>query len=130
MANPNDFVHFHFEPYELPWKKKDMLECESTRVYGELYTSPAFLTAYEELQNLKEPGCMLLHVLVGLMLGSDSTHLTSFGSSSLWPCYLYFGNESKHRRSKPSCKLCNHIAYFQKVSPWSVNSLLFHQILS
>lgn len=129
MANPNDFVHFHLEPYELRWKKKDVPESESARVYGELYTSPAFLTAYEEIQNLEESGCTLPRVLVGLMLGSDSTHLTSFGSSSLWPGYLYFGNESKYRRSKPSCKLCNHIAYFQKVSPWSVN-FLFFQMLS
>jgi hypothetical protein len=125
MANPKDFVHFHFEPYEL-WWKKGTPERESTRVYGELYTSSAFLTAYEEIQILEEPGCILPHVLVGLMFGSDSTHLTSFGSSSLWPCYLYFGNESKYRRSKPSCKLGNHIAYFQKVSPRSVNSLPFH----
>ena len=128
MASPNDFVHFHLEPYELWWKKKGMPE--SVRVFGELYMSPAFLTTYEEIQNLEEPGCTLPRVLARLMLGSDSTHLTSFGSSSLWPGYLHFGNESKYRRGKPSCKICNHIAYFQKVSPWSVNSLFFQQMLS
>ena len=50
------------------------------------------------------------------MFSSDATQLTSFGNSSLWPCYLYFGNESKYCRYKPSNKLCNHVAYFQKVS--------------
>lgn len=117
MANPHDFKHFHLEPYELRWWRPDMLESESTRVYGELYTSPAFLEAHEEIQTANgEPGCSLPRILIGLMFGSDSTHLTSFGNASLWPCYMYFGNESKYRRCKPSCKLCNHIAYFQKVS--------------
>jgi len=27
---------------------------------------------------------------------------------------MYFGNKSKYRRSKPSCKLCNYVAYFKK----------------
>jgi Plavaka transposase len=116
MANSEDFSHFHLEPYKLQWKKGTP-DCEPIRVYGELYTSPAFLSAYEEIQNLsKEPGCTLPRVLVGLLFGSDGTQLTSFGSASLWPCYMYFGNESKYRRCKPSHKLCNHIAYFQKVS--------------
>ncbi|KAG2067230.1 hypothetical protein BDR04DRAFT_1129692 [Suillus decipiens] len=31
----------------------------------------------------------------------------------LWPTYMYFGNESKYRRCKPSCNLSNHVAYFE-----------------
>ncbi len=118
MASMQDFPHFHLEPYELRWKQKNASDPESEpiRVHGELYTSPAFLEAHEEIQALpREPGCSLPRVLVGLMFGSDSTHLTSFGNASLWPCYMYFGNESKYRRCKPSCNLCNHIAYFHKV---------------
>lgn len=116
MANPHDFQHFHLEPYELHWHRKGMPNTESTRVHGELYSSPAFLEAHEAIHTADgEPGCSLPRVLIGLMFGSDSTHLTSFGSASLWPCYMYFGNESKYRRCKPTCNLCNHIAYFQKV---------------
>lgn len=116
MANLHDFRHFHLEPYELRWRRKNMAATESTRVHGELYTSPAFLEAHEEIRTLAgEPGCSLPRVLIGLMFGSDATHLTSFGTASLWPCYMYFGNESKNRRCKPTCNLCNHIAYFQKV---------------
>ena len=116
MANPHDFKHFHLEPYELRWRRRNMAEKESTRVYGEAYTSPVFLKAHEEIQAADgEPGCSLPRVLIGLMFGSDSTHLTSFGTASLWPCYMYFGNESKYCRCKPSHNLCNHIAYFQKV---------------
>ena len=115
MANPEDFQSFHLEPYELRWQKLGVAD-SSERVYGELYTSPAFLEAYEDIQiSPGEPGCNLPRVVVGLMFSSDSTQLTSFGNSSLWPCYLYFGNESKYRRCKPSSNLCNHLAYFQKV---------------
>jgi hypothetical protein len=118
MTNAEDFRHFHLEPYELRWQRESMPDGHSTRVHGELYASPAFLEAYEEIQKLPgETGCPLPRVLVGLMFGSDGTLLTSFGNAALWPCYMYFGNESKYRRSKPSCKLCNHVAYFQKVSP-------------
>ncbi len=116
MTNTKDFPRFHFEPYELRWRRRDMLPEESTRVYGEFYTSPAYLDAHKEIQSLaSEPGCSLPKVMVGLLFGSDSTLLTSFGNSSLWPCYMYFGNESKYRRCKPEHNLCNHIAYFQKV---------------
>ena len=116
MANKKNFWHFHLEPYELRWRRKDMPEKESIRVHGELYGSPAFLEAHEEVQSSAwEPGYTLSHVIVGLMFGSDSTLLTSFGNASLWPCYMYFGNESKYRRCKPNCNLCNHIAYFHKV---------------
>lgn len=49
------------------------------------------------------------------MFASDETHLTSFGDEQLWPVYMYFGNESKYRRSKSSLKLFEEVAYFQKV---------------
>ena len=87
------------------------------RVHGELYSSPVFLEAHCALQaSPKEPGCDLPHVVVAIMLWSDVTHLTTFGTAKLWPCYMYFGNESKYNRCKPSRHLCNHIAYFQSVS--------------
>ena len=117
MSNPQDFQQFHLEPYELQWHRKDMKNKEFTRVHGELYTSAAFIEVHKEIQlAVGEPGCSLPRVLIGLMFGSDSTQLTLFGDASLWPCYMYFGNESKYRRCKPTNNLCNHIAYFQKVS--------------
>jgi hypothetical protein len=86
-------------------------------VHGELYMSPAYLEAQREIQEYPgEPGCDLPRVVVALMFWSDATHLTSFGNAKLWPLYLFFGNESKYRRCKPSCHLCEHVAYFQTVS--------------
>ncbi len=119
MANKHDFKQFHLEPYELRWCRSKCMskpDSTSTRVHGELYTSPAFIEENKKIQAaVGEPGCSLPRILVGLMFGSDGTKLTAFGSASLWPCYMYFGNESKYRRNKPSQNLCNHIAFFQEV---------------
>lgn len=115
LASPVDVQHFHYEPFQLFWDPNGT--SPDMRVHGEMYTSPAFLDAHRELQDSpREPGCNLPRVVVGMMFWSDVTHLTSFGNAKLWPCYLYFGNESKYRRCKPNCNLCNHVAYFQAVS--------------
>jgi hypothetical protein len=115
LAKPQDDCQFYYEPFELYWQPSNT--CTQERVHSELYTSPAFLDAHQELQESPgEPGCNLPRVVVAMMLWSDGTHLTTFGNAKLWPCYLFFGNESKYRRCKPSCHLCNHVAYFQAVS--------------
>jgi hypothetical protein len=114
LSNAQDNELFHYEPYLLRWSAPH-LPCE-VNIQGELYTSPAFMNAHSELQSSPgEPGCDLPRVVVAVMFSSDATHLTSFGNAKLWPVYMYFGNESKYRRCKPSCNLCNHVAYFHKV---------------
>lgn len=113
--NSADARYFHMEPYELYWQPSGLPE--PTRVHGEIYTSPAFIDAHNALQESpREPGCDLPRVIVALMFASDATQLTSFGQARVWPLYMHFGNDSKYRRSKPSLHLCNHVAYFQKVS--------------
>jgi hypothetical protein len=114
LSNPTNGAHFHYEPYELHWRPGN--GAQEARVYGELYTSTAFIDAHQELQaSPTEPNCDLQRVVVALMFWSDVTQLTSFGDASLWPLYLFFGNESKYRRCKPSNHACHHVAYFQKV---------------
>ena len=115
LKSQRDGPLFHYDGFELFWKPTE--ESADTRVYGELYTSPAFLDAQREVHNSpREPGCNLPRVVVALMFASDATHLTNFGTAKLWPSYLFIGNESKYSRCKPSSHLCNHIAYFQAVS--------------
>jgi hypothetical protein len=115
LRNAQDNQGFHYEPFEVFWRPTD--SCPDVRVHSELYTSPAFLDAHRQLQESPgEPGCDLPRVVVAMMFSSDATHLTAFGTAQLWPCYLFFGNESKYRRCKPSSNLCNHVAYFQAVS--------------
>lgn len=127
LANTGDDEKFHYEPYQLLWQP-DHLRSE-VNIQGELYTSPAFMDAHRDLQNsLREPGCDLPRTIAALMFWSDATHLTSFGNAKLWPIYLYFGNESKYRRCKPSCHLGNHVAYFQKVM--SSCCFVVHELIS
>jgi hypothetical protein len=114
ISDPHTGARFHLEPYELLWKRSD--KHREVNIHGELYTSEAFREEHQALQDSPpELNCDLPRVVVGLMFWSDATHLTQFGSSQLWPCYLFIGNESKYRRCKPSCNLCSHVAYFQKV---------------
>lgn len=95
----NDDKHFHYEPYELLWKPDEA--AEEVRVHGELYTSAAFLSEHRRLlESPGEPGCDAPRAVAALMFWSDETHLTSFGNAKLWPCYMYFGNDSKYRRGK------------------------------
>jgi hypothetical protein len=115
LSNSMDNRHFHYEPYGLFWKPTP--ESEETRVHGEIYTSSSFQRAHKALQESpREPDCHLPRCVVAIMFWSDETLLTSFGKTKLWPVYMFFGNESKYRRCKPSLNLCNHIAYFESVS--------------
>ena len=105
---------FQYVPYRQFWRAAPSEPDE--RVYGELYTSDAFNDAHDELQHQRpEPGCTLERVVCALMAFSDSTHLANFGDASLWPLYIYFGNQSKYTRLKPSSGSCHHTAYIPKV---------------
>ncbi|EGN94909.1 hypothetical protein SERLA73DRAFT_155594 [Serpula lacrymans var. lacrymans S7.3] len=111
LSDPQVSSHYYFTPYELKWQPEGL---EETCVHGELYTSPAFLKAYQDLQDSpQEPGCNLERCILGLMFSSDATQLTTFSNVKLWPLYMYIGNESKYRWCKPNNKSCDHIAYFQ-----------------
>lgn len=115
LGNPRRHRQFHYHPHQATWKpSKDHPEVS---VYGELYASREFRRAYEEVQklpsNAKNEG--MERVMVALMLWSDSTCLTDFGTAKLWPCYLSFGNESKYRRSQSNEGLCHQVAYFEAV---------------
>lgn len=91
---------FHWVPFKHLWNFAP--DGPAERVYDELYSSEAWLEAHEELKSSpREPGCTLETAIVGLMFWSDSTHLANFGDASLWPIYLFFGNQSKWLRGKP-----------------------------
>src|SRR5882762_913984 len=75
--------HFHYDGFELFWKP--MAGSADVQVHGEIYTSPTFIEAQQEIYDSPgEPGCHLPRVVVALMLASDSTQLTSFGNGKLW----------------------------------------------
>ncbi|TEB36972.1 hypothetical protein FA13DRAFT_1787257 [Coprinellus micaceus] len=115
VASADDSRQFYYQPYRATWKPKS--SSPELELYGELYCSQAFRQVNEEVQSLPSTPRTegLERVVVSLMFWSDGTHLTSFGGSMLWPCYMFFGNESKYRRCQPSERLGSQIAYFIKL---------------
>ncbi|KAJ7222643.1 hypothetical protein GGX14DRAFT_352730 [Mycena pura] len=105
---------FHYTPFKQFWWPSP--DSPPQRVHDELYSSNAMVEAHTALQNSpQEPNCTLERVVLALMFWSDSTHLASFGDASLWPLYMFFGNQSKWLRAKPRCHVCHHVAYFPKL---------------
>jgi hypothetical protein len=104
---------FHYLPFKHFWQPA---AAAAQRIYDEIYSSDAFIQAHEKLQRQpREPNCTLERVVAALMFWSDSTHLANFGTASLWPLYLFFGNQSKWVRGKPRAGACHHVAYMPKV---------------
>ncbi|KAI0054779.1 hypothetical protein BV25DRAFT_1816540 [Artomyces pyxidatus] len=125
LSRKDDDANFRYEPYELLWQRNGT--SQPVRVYGEMYSSQAFLDAHRALQaSPPEPGCKRSRVIAGLMLWSDATHLTSFGDTKLSPLYLYFANDSKYQRCRPTAHLCEHVAYFQTL-PANFNDVASQQ---
>lgn len=112
---------FHYTPFKSFWKSSNASPAQ--RIYDEIYSSDAMIEAHMKLQQSpQEPGCELERVVASLMFWSDSTHLANFGTASLWPLYLFFGNQSKSLRVKPRTASCHHIAYIPKVGGVSLFS--------
>ncbi|KAG2051821.1 hypothetical protein BDR06DRAFT_983417 [Suillus hirtellus] len=101
---------FHLTPFKHIWKSP--VTGREQQLYGELYTSDAWIQAHNELQKQRrEDSCKLERVIAGLMFWSDSTHLTQFGNASAWPVYLFFGNLSKYVCSDPNSGACHPVAF-------------------
>ncbi|KIO28564.1 hypothetical protein M407DRAFT_22299 [Tulasnella calospora MUT 4182] len=115
----NTFSHdpaarnFCYQPYPLVW---------------ELYSSDAFIAEHEKLQTIPTQDSFP-KAIAALMFWSDSTHLAQFGQAKLWPLYLYFGNQSKYERSRPTSNVGHHLAYLPSL-PDMVNTIAQHEGLS
>jgi hypothetical protein len=108
----SDALQYHLAPFREFWQASPDDPVE--RLYSEIYTSDVLIEAHESIQHSMS-NCELEKVVIPLMLWSDSTQLASFGTASLWPVYLFFGNLSKYVRAKPSSFSAHHIAYIPKV---------------
>ncbi|KAF8871118.1 hypothetical protein BD779DRAFT_483736 [Infundibulicybe gibba] len=115
--------NFHWHPFEEHWEPP--WEDRSTeRVYGDLFTSSAFLDADRDLHNLPpEPDCDLPRAIAALMFYSDATHVAQFGQAKLWPIYAYFGNQSKYERGRPSARAGHSVAFLPSL-PDSVTDFI------
>lgn len=117
LRDPDSFERIHLRPFEEWWKPSE--SNDPIRVYSDVYTSNAMLEAdrrLRESQNMAAPfGPQLETFTVSVGLYSDSTNLTAFSNASLWPVYMFIGNESKYLHSKPNSFSAHHIAYLPTV---------------
>ncbi|KAI0059027.1 hypothetical protein BV25DRAFT_1918740 [Artomyces pyxidatus] len=106
---------FHMTPFEHYWQPSEGERPQ--RVHGEAYFAADMLDDYQEIYSLPvDPeNEHLERVIVEMMSWSDATHLANFGTASLWPVYLQFGNQSKYTRAKPTADACHHIAYMPQI---------------
>ncbi|KAF5343015.1 hypothetical protein D9757_014587 [Collybiopsis confluens] len=114
---------FHYTPSELHQQSFPGSDT-SIRLHGELYNSPMFINEHKKVlldqykkrmaapmdKDLQHP-C----ALAGMMFWSDATRVGHWGDASMWPIYMYFGNQSKYERSKPSAFAAHHVAYIPKL---------------
>ncbi|KAI0695560.1 hypothetical protein C8T65DRAFT_584171 [Cerioporus squamosus] len=117
-SSPSDVPLTHTTPPPAP---------EPIRIITDTFNTKEMLQAQEEIRNMpRNPGDpdSVEYCALPLLLYSDSTHLASFGSASLWPIYLYIGNISKYLRGKPSAFAAQHVAYIPKVRVFALFLLM------
>jgi hypothetical protein len=116
----DEFLSFNNTPYSEYWKPTETED--PIPVYSKIYSSEAMRQAHAEVQAIPpDPAHPNIETVVAcLMLYSDSTSLANFGTASLWPIYLFFGNQSKYTRAKPTEFAAHHLAYIPSVSFWPV----------
>ena len=110
--------NFHFTPSLL--MHRSLVMGTDQHLYSKICRLDVFIEKHNRIQNHlqpppDDPGCKLEKVVAALMFWSDSTHLTDFGTTKLWPIYLFFGNLSKYIQSWPSSGTCNHLTYIPSV---------------
>ncbi|KAL1712617.1 hypothetical protein EV715DRAFT_267796 [Schizophyllum commune] len=113
--------HLHYTPFELRHSATGNAN-DSQRVFGELYTSPAFLEAHNDVQRHgllppDDPNCKRERLVIALQLASDATHLADFGAAKAWPIYVMLGNISKYIRAMPTSGALHHLAYIPPFPP-------------
>lgn len=107
-------------------------DSEPERIITEVYHSDAWLSEHEALQKLPveldEGGDIIEKAIVSVQVYSDGTRLAQFGSASLWPAYVFFGNQSKYDRGVPSKFGAHHLAYIPDVCDY-LFCFCLHQLI-
>jgi hypothetical protein len=99
------------------WSPNPLNPDRNKQIYSDTYMSEVMIQAQAEVDNLPLlEGDTKECVVQGLMLASDCTQLTNFGSASVWPIYMMFANQPKEERVRPSCHTVHHLAYAPSVS--------------
>ena len=111
---------FHYHPYEQTYHSPTSPGLPTERVYDELYTSDAWIREDARIQTAKigqsDQEHDLPRAIAAIMVWSDETVLNPFGQNKAWPVYIFFGNQPKGERSKPTAGGGRHLAYLPEVS--------------
>jgi hypothetical protein len=111
---------FHYHPYiqtcHSPLDPTRPVE----RVYDEVFTSDVWLHEDAKIQmahiDPSKPEQDLPRVIAAMMVWSDETVLNPFGQNKAWPVYLFFGNQPKSERARPTAGGGRHLAYLPQVT--------------
>ena len=127
IQDSNNSVALHWYGCKEVWQPP-YHDAPPEQVWGELYSSDAFLNSERDLINAHLDS---LHpcVLAAFMIWSDSTHLAQFGQAKAWPIYAYFGNQSKYARCKPSTHSSQVVGYIPPVSDRLAFIGLFYRLI-
>jgi hypothetical protein len=91
------FFNFHLKGFQLWWKPPG--EEQAQHIHCKAYNSKAFLEMEEEILPLSAQDIqdsIQESVVAPIMLYLDATHLANFGTTSLWPIYMYIGLLSQY----------------------------------
>jgi hypothetical protein len=110
---------YHYSPFKL--FQKSQTSGKEERIYGEIFTSDSFLEETEEVRRHglvppEDSTCKREKVVAAMMVSSDATMLTDFGTTKGWPIYFMLGNLSKYVRAQPDSGAMHHLAYIPSVS--------------
>ncbi len=121
---------FHWLPFHFFHHARQGPDMQSkTRLYTDIYNSDAMIQEDEVIQkrarDTRDPsdGPDVEYVVGAIGVYSDSTHLTSFGTASLWPIYAFFTNLSKYLHSKPTMFAAHHLAYIPSVRDYTCSTI-------
>ncbi|THU88480.1 hypothetical protein K435DRAFT_679706, partial [Dendrothele bispora CBS 962.96] len=122
------FYDFHLKGFKQFWIPPDGKPTQ--RVYGEAYTSDRATEFEDKIYcqlSPSPPGEENIEVVVvWIMIWSDSTNLAQFGTASLWPIYIFFGNLPKQFRMKRSACTAHHLAYIPSL-PDIIRDVYYHE---
>jgi hypothetical protein len=125
---------FHYHPYKQIYSSPLAPTRPPERVYDEVFTSDAWLHEDAKIQMAKidpsKPEQGLPRVIAAIMLWSDATILNPFGQNKAWPVYIFFGNQPKSERAKPTAGGGRHLAYLAEVNPLFIIPLSASNVLT
>ncbi|RDX42523.1 hypothetical protein OH76DRAFT_1488568 [Lentinus brumalis] len=76
---------------------------------SDIYNSDAMLKEDQNREEDDPPD--IEYAIAPILIYSNSTHLTNFGTAALWPIYVFFGSLSKYICACPSAFATHHLAY-------------------